>query len=706
LLDRFRTGNLPATNSLIEETDDDGWGDQGFGQPQQATESDVPDWLAQTGALMNTEASAESAIDEWMAETGSLSNQAEVEPQSDIPDWLAQTGELVESATASTQEAEPISGWMDEIQPESAVTSDWADASTEATAWEDDQFSEESATGMRTTGLLNRFQTGQLPITGGLESASSEPEAVPDWLSGIGASAETATTFDDLLQEDDVSAWMEQTGSLLESAAKSSSTSEWAVVDDEVIPDQPSMTTTGLLNRFKTGNLPSTGPIESDSDEIDFGWSTEAQPATQNTANVPDWLQTLDTSEVEAVVEPDIMPKPGTGPIDQINWGDQLGQPAAEANYLDEEVIEEDSIPDWLMGAEPQEEAVATSPRTGTTPLDQIDWGMQAAPVAEDDYFDEEPVQQTDIPDWLAQADPAQPEFDLEQPQASTAPLDPMDWDISEESVAETEYAQEVVEHPLEMSGWLEETEAAQSELVDEMAEAIPVESSDNFNWISHAEEVTAEVIDAQDEELSTIEDDLSWMRSTSFEEAEAVATSDEPDWDDLATAAEPDTLEAVAINQDNLMTEAPVESEADSWTTSVPVIAEQEERELVELDSGWDEELETSPALNAPDWLNDMVPGLDISYDIEEDAMPEEDYAAAAPVIPGTLRPKVDYAWLMDIADEESRYMLPVTDTILARKRRYIFTREPVWLRQPTEKRDSAPATAESDIDLPPWLQ
>ncbi|MBN8594991.1 MAG: tetratricopeptide repeat protein [Anaerolineae bacterium] len=760
LLDRFRTGNLPATNSLTEESDDDGWGDQGFGQPQQASESDMPDWLAQTGALMNPEASAESAIDEWMAETGSLSNQAESAPQSDIPDWLVQTGELVDSANASTQEAEPISGWMDEIQPESAVTSDWADASTEATTWENDQFSEEPATGMRTTGLLNRFQTGQLPITSGLESASSEPEAVPDWLSGIGASAETAPTFGDLPQEDDVAAWMAQTGSLLESAAKSSSTNEWAIVDDEVIPDQPSMTTTGLLNRFKTGNLPSTGSIESDSDEIDFGWSTEAQPASQNTADVPDWLQTLDTSEVEAVVEPDIMPKPGTGPIDQINWGDQLAQPAAEANYPDDEVIEEDSIPDWLMGAEPQEEPVAASPRTGTTPLDQIDWGMQAAPVAEDDYLDEEPVQQADIPDWLAQAEPAQPEFeieqpqagtapldqidwdmqaapvaeddyldeepvqqadipdwlaqaeptqpefDIEQPQASTAPLDEMDWDLSEEPVAETEFVQEVVEQPLEMPGWLEETESAQSELVEEMAEATAIESSDNFNWVAQADEVTAEVIDAQEEELSPIEDDLSWMRSTSFEETEAVATSDEPDWDELATAAEPDMVEAEAINQETLMAEAPIEAEADSWTTSEPVIAEQEERKLVELDSEWDEELETSPALNAPDWLNDMVPGLDISYDVEEDATPEEDYASAAPVIPGTLRPKVDYAWLMDIADEESRYMLPVTDTILARKRRYIFTREPVWLRQPTEKRDATPANAESDIDLPPWLQ
>jgi len=340
----------------------------------------------------------------------------------------------------------------------------------------------------------------------------------PDWLSGIGASAETAPTFGDLPQEDDVAAWMEQTGSLLESAAKSSSTNEWAIVDDEVIPDQPSMTTTGLLNRFKTGNLPSTGSIESDSDEIDFGWSTEAQPAAQNTADVPDWLQTLDTSEVEAVVEPDIMPKPGTGPIDQINWGDQLAQPAAEANYPDDEVIEEDSIPDWLMGAEPQEEPVAASPRIGTTPLDQIDWGMRAAPVAEDDYLDEEPVQQTDIPDWLAQAEPAQPEFDLEQPQAGTAPLDQIDWDMQAAPVAEDDYLDEEPVQQTDIPDWLAQAEPVQPEFEIEQPQANTA-PLDQIDWGMQAAPV------AEDDYL----------------DEEPVQQADIPDWLAQAEPAQPE---------------------------------------------------------------------------------------------------------------------------------------------------------------------
>ncbi|MBL8156535.1 MAG: hypothetical protein JNM70_20315, partial [Anaerolineae bacterium] len=102
------------------------------------------------------------------------------------------------------------------------------------------------------------------------------------------------------------------------------------------------------------------------------------------------------------------------------------------------------------------------------------------------------------------------------------------------------------------------------------------------------------------------------------------------------------------------------------------------------------------APAENAPDWLNAMVPGLDVDYSAPEDEQIESEFVPGSenrivPAIPTakageTARP--EYAWLVDIVDEESRQTAALGEESRPQPR-FRFSRLPVWLRPPTEKRD-----------------
>jgi hypothetical protein len=121
------------------------------------------------------------------------------------------------------------------------------------------------------------------------------------------------------------------------------------------------------------------------------------------------------------------------------------------------------------------------------------------------------------------------------------------------------------------------------------------------------------------------------------------------------------------------------------------------------------EEELEPAPAGNAPDWLNAMVPGLDVDYAAEEDQAVEQSFAAAPPG-------KLD--WLNEIVEEESQHLAPVAQAPMTLptalpKRRFVFTRPPAWLRSASAAPVSAVASATTSAaaapakdDMPDWLR
>ena len=118
-------------------------------------------------------------------------------------------------------------------------------------------------------------------------------------------------------------------------------------------------------------------------------------------------------------------------------------------------------------------------------------------------------------------------------------------------------------------------------------------------------------------------------------------------------------------------------------------------------------------PAENAPDWLNAMVPGLDLDYEAtEEDAPLESSYIESGAAhrvqaqVPGEQEgePARNFDWLVEIVDEETSQFTPIKDEAPEPKR-FTFSRQPAWLRVPTEHEDTD-ESEQDDFELPDWLQ
>jgi hypothetical protein len=114
-------------------------------------------------------------------------------------------------------------------------------------------------------------------------------------------------------------------------------------------------------------------------------------------------------------------------------------------------------------------------------------------------------------------------------------------------------------------------------------------------------------------------------------------------------------------------------------------------------------------PADNAPDWLNAMVPGLDLDYGAQDDDEPVETAYLEAPVVhrAQTEIPDApqDINWLVDIVDEETGPFVPITEMPQPTRRRFTFSRKPAWLRMLTERLPKA-KDQDDDFELPEWLQ
>lgn len=123
------------------------------------------------------------------------------------------------------------------------------------------------------------------------------------------------------------------------------------------------------------------------------------------------------------------------------------------------------------------------------------------------------------------------------------------------------------------------------------------------------------------------------------------------------------------------------------------------DDADLLEPEPPVDETL-TASAANSPDWLNAMVPGLEVNVGAQEDADSDE----SGEFFNGG---KSDFSWLTNIVDEE--LAPPKVGAPSRRSIRFPFDEPPVWLRVlRDETQTSAPvATADNDDDaLPDWLR
>jgi hypothetical protein len=198
------------------------------------------------------------------------------------------------------------------------------------------------------------------------------------------------------------------------------------------------------------------------------------------------------------------------------------------------------------------------------------------------------------------------------------------------------------------------------------------------------------------------------WKDEEEEEDDEAVS-GEVPDWlsgivksqpeeEEQPQAAEPvesagsefDWLNA--INEPSSESEAenkpePVEEHSDEPVTAAPAANNQwfefdEDKELASAPQDEEEVAMSSipAATNAPDWLNAMVPGLDVDFEAGEDEQVEQEFASGAAYRSrerGENRRAPEFDWVSKLVDEE---LSPASQP--SRPPRFSFSRVPAWLR------------------------
>ena len=281
--------------------------------------------------------------------------------------------------------------------------------------------------------------------------------------------------------------------------------------------------------------------------------------------------------------------------------------------------------------------------------------------------------------DWLNEI-PADDAENEDQPRAEEKTewlnVDPVSEEpaVIEETSLESEFTQE------EIPEWLTSLEP-EGETVNATEEEFTLEGigeSEDIDWIasetSEQESVALhQAFDSQEAEntgetseyiaepptLNTTEEDdeFSWLEE-----------NDEPLIYN-AEENEPEFLQEI----EEFTSETP---SAHAWTETPALETSSETDDVFPVADSYSE-YSTTPAENAPDWLNAMVPGIDVDTEAEEDLPIETEFAdentKQAPVA------EEDFNWLTDIVDEESRPL----ETQSSRPSRFSFTKRPAWFRK-----------------------
>ncbi len=434
-----------------------------------------------------------------------------------------------------------------------------------------------------------------------------------------------------------------------------------------------------------TGELPGGDPTFDFDDEA----NDNAQPAAE--ADIPDWMSNLQPDDADAL--PELLSQED---LDFDNNQDDMdflfddeandnAQPAAEAD-----------IPDWMSNLQPDD--ADALPEL----LSQEDLDFDNNQDDMDFLFDDEandnaqPAAEADIPDWMSNLQPDE----IVQADAT------LDWMVNDEQDENT-------------PEWVSDAEPMTSDVSlsfdEELAnEPMQAETPDWLSGIGTEEDPVLDAISDAPDWLSDAEpimDDNSLSFDEALEEEEPVA-ADVPDWlsgigvkdgeggEELVL----DTVVEDSFSLDADLAEAGVVADVPDWLSGTDEDEEQskltESPDTMYAESDTDiDKVEPTPAENAPDWLNAMVPGLDVDYEVEVDEPVENKFA-----LNEQTQSEDDYEWVGELVEAESSpppEALPGTT-----QPRFAFSRPPVWVRQ------SQPSHELDDVDfeeigdeLPPWL-
>ncbi|GAB1420259.1 hypothetical protein MASR2M15_03480 [Anaerolineales bacterium] len=672
--------------------------------------------------------------------------------QADLPDWL-ETDELVDRKPASAADAEE-----GEIQMEENNSLDWSDsdendddlfadfnASDESDDWLDDddeelpdwlspdtadvetvedpswlqQVSTEKPTSLSADDLeLDDFD---------LDASESidlelDDEELPDWMTVL-SSQDPSQMADDFEEPDD-----------LEFNAESffdSEQDEEALADDE-IPDWMTDDPNDDVLKHTMAQAEQVG------DDFFFDDEDEDDQQAANIGESIDWM--LEDDEDDDILGHDLQPAVSLEAETDDDDDDFFFDDEDEEDEDEESLAAIADMPDWLLDDEANDEVFE-------------DTMAQAEAAGDDFFFDEEDEEEDDRAEELIAGlagmslageralDALDEDFaERSMEDVLAEDVDIPDWmnDLDEESLDEesldetpTYGTTTVLPELANMQGWEQEEGVLEEDEFSDESDSLDTDefdlepaSSSRYDAVSHPsdESLFDEFADApewaDEDQIEFVDDRLipepSWMAELTEEDLYA---DNDLDWAEDEAEAEPQSTGASAYAEpETLMDEADFDdlfaeplpldsldsdSEFDPWTDegddlgALPVIEDDFlNADTVEGEAATVQEL--APAENAPDWLNAMVPGLDVDFEAGEDDPVEESFESAAYHRERVSHPtevEDEFAWLMDIVVEETQGMKPIDENeIRAESARtpepkpttkgFTFKKRPPWMR------------------------
>ncbi len=647
----------------IEESNNNEEGDEPMGDDMYNND-DQPDWLSSLGDDEGD--SDDAAFEDDAAELdwlGGLGDGEDEVDEGDV-DWLSGLG--------NDDEGE------DDLFGEEAVAEeqpDWLGGLEDEDADEDDLFGDAA---------VAEEQPDWLGGLGDEDDSEDmfEEEAVaedqPDWLAGLSDEDDSEDLFGDDDGEDDLfgeEAVAEDQPDWLGDLGDEDS-SEDMFGEEAVAEDQPDWLA-GLGDEDDSEDL--FGEDDGEEDDL-FGEEAVAE-------DQPDWLGGLEDEDAD---EDDLFGDAAVAE-EQPDWLGDLGDEDSSEDMFGEEAVAEDQ-PDWLAGlgdeddsedlfgeeivAEDDEALEWVENEAGGSLFDddEVDFGTEAVASEETGFFDEETafddVVAEEQPDWLAELDEPSEE-EIEEGEFQT---DWLDDSAEEDSVDDFVAAELEVEDDGDLDyfepvgeeaepDWLTGMDVSDDELDDQQAPS----------WLDDAEPFDDADEDMMDDpfpgEEETAEEDLFGDPFEADEVAAAGAVG-------LGAAA---TLGAMAGEDDEDAATDEYGEPAPDWLTFDP------NDELLQDDEAeMEDDYEIASIDTAPEWLNAMVPGLDMDFAPENDEQIETSFIDAEgghrtrdTAATETGNPTRAFKWLLDIVDEEA-------DSVVAparRRPRFVFTRPPLWL-------------------------
>jgi hypothetical protein len=245
---------------------------------------------------------------------------------------------------------------------------------------------------------------------------------------------------------------------------------------------------------------------------------------------------------------------------------------------------------------------------------------------------------------------------------------------------------------------------------------------------------LASETIVANDFDLDAALDESAVRNDFSFDDDEFALDepiANEPDW--LAAMDDSAPIEATVDDEPDWLANVGVGGVAVAGAAVADALTPNEDEDAQPLEEFAEEfaaptrqSVPADEATNAPDWLNSMVPGLDVNYEnLPQNDIVEEEFNEGTSLrgrnIAGFTAVNDGYEWLEDIVEEETNGMAPITDAppppplaplpnfsraavsevvAEAPTRRFVFSRPPAWLNALKEAVLGKPDATADSID------